>query len=41
MNMYDSAGKVIKVQRPGQRWTAYEYDYNYNGRIARSEHSDA
>ncbi|NLR67217.1 hypothetical protein HGH92_23115 [Chitinophaga varians] len=34
----DSAGKVIKIQRPGQRWTTYEYDYN--GRIIRSAYSD-
>ncbi|PSL44354.1 RHS repeat-associated protein [Chitinophaga niastensis] len=34
----DSAGKVIKVHRPGNKWTNYEY--NYNGLLARTEHSD-
>jgi len=34
----DAAGKVIKVQRPGNRWTEYEYDYN--GRLTRAGYSD-
>ncbi len=34
----DGAGQIIKVQRPGRRWTAYEHDYN--GRLTRAEHSD-
>ena len=34
----DAAGKVVKVQRPGERWTNYEYDYN--GRLTRAEYSD-
>jgi RHS repeat-associated protein len=34
----DSTGRVIKVFRPGNKWTAYEY--NYNGLTTRIEHSD-
>jgi RHS repeat-associated protein len=34
----DRAGKVLKVQRPANRFTEYEYDIN--GRITRTEHSD-
>jgi RHS repeat-associated protein len=34
----DEAGKILRVQRPGERWTEYEYDYN--GRLTRAEHHD-
>ncbi|WP_298739893.1 DUF6531 domain-containing protein [uncultured Chitinophaga sp.] len=34
----DAAGKVIRIQRPGKRWTEYEYDFN--GRLTRAAHSD-
>jgi RHS repeat-associated protein len=34
----DASGKVIKVLRPGKRWTEYEYDYN--NRLTRAEYSD-
>lgn len=34
----DAAGKVVRIQRPGERWTEYEYDYN--GRLTRAEYSD-
>lgn len=34
----DRAGKVIRINRPGYRWTDYEYDLN--GQVIRSEYSD-
>ncbi|WP_343745617.1 RHS repeat-associated core domain-containing protein [Chitinophaga sp.] len=34
----DATGNIIRVQRPGGRWTECEYDYN--GRLTRAEHSD-
>lgn len=34
----DTTGKVIKVQRPGNRFTKYEYDAN--GRITKAEYHD-
>jgi YD repeat-containing protein len=34
----DRAGKVLKVNRPDDRFTEYEYDIN--GRITRAEHHD-
>ncbi|MFD0861154.1 DUF6531 domain-containing protein [Sungkyunkwania multivorans] len=34
----DRAGKILKVNRPGNKFTEYEYDLN--GRITRAEHSD-
>jgi RHS repeat-associated protein len=34
----DRAGKVIRVNRPGQRFTEYEYDFT--GRLTRAEYSD-
>ncbi|MEN7551945.1 RHS repeat-associated core domain-containing protein [Rapidithrix thailandica] len=34
----DSAGKVLKVQRPGKRFSEYEYDAL--GRISRVDHQD-
>jgi RHS repeat-associated protein len=34
----DRSGKVIKVERPGNRFTIYEYDAK--GKISRAEHSD-
>ncbi len=34
----DRTGKLIKIKRPGDRWSEYEYDLA--GRVVRSEHSD-
>ncbi|HEY0611959.1 MAG TPA: DUF6531 domain-containing protein, partial [Chitinophaga sp.] len=34
----DGTGKVVTVQRPGKRWTKFEYDYN--GRMTRANYSD-
>ncbi len=34
----DAAGKVIRLHRPANRWTEFEYDYN--GRLTRAEYSD-
>jgi RHS repeat-associated protein len=34
----DRAGKVIKMERPGNKFSAYEYDLS--GRMSRAEHSD-
>ncbi|WP_051959842.1 RHS repeat-associated core domain-containing protein [Sphingobacterium sp. ML3W] len=34
----DRAGKVIRIQRPDERWT--EYEYNLRGQIIRSEYYD-
>lgn len=34
----DAAGKVVKIHRPGGRWTTCEYDYN--GNLTRAQHSD-
>ncbi|WP_212002634.1 DUF6531 domain-containing protein [Chitinophaga sp. HK235] len=34
----DSTGKVIKVLRPGNKWTKHEY--NSNGMLSRTEYSD-
>jgi RHS repeat-associated protein len=34
----DRAGKVIRINRPGGRWTDHEYDLD--GRVIRSEYSD-
>ncbi|WP_212006344.1 RHS repeat-associated core domain-containing protein [Chitinophaga sp. HK235] len=34
----DSAGKIIRIQRPGNKWTQLEYDSN--GKIIRTEQHD-
>lgn len=34
----DAAGKVVRVLRPGKRWSEYEYDYN--SRLTRVEYDD-
>lgn len=34
----DRAGKAIRIERPGDRWTDYEYDLN--GQVIRTEYSD-
>lgn len=34
----DGAGRIRKVLRPGNRWTAFDYDST--GRLVREEHSD-
>lgn len=34
----DRAGKVLRINRPGDRWTDYEYDLN--GQVIRAEYSD-